>query len=160
MGNLQSNVNSVLGTATKIEKLYKPLGEINKKVNPPTEQEIQQAEEFEAQIEADKAKQMQHLGVVINDPAESGKFMSDWSDHGMHIGGFGEGAISKEDAQKILHELSWGKPNPKLSQSVDFDRAQTAQGIAHYQSKMASANKIAQKKKLMELKERAAGGKR
>ena len=32
MGNLQSSVNAALGTATKIEKLYKPLGQIEKQI--------------------------------------------------------------------------------------------------------------------------------
>lgn len=177
MGKIQNELNQALHSAAVFsagkklvkgqeqqikqqEETKQAIQDLQGKKLEPTEQEIQAAEEFESQIEADKAKQMKHLGVVVNDPEESGKFMSDWSDHGLHIGGFGEGAISREDAQKILHELSWGKPNPSLSQSVDFDRAQTAQGIAHYQSKMASANKIAQKKKLMELKERAAGGKK
>ena len=33
MGNLQSSVNAALGTATKIEKLYKTLGQIEKQIN-------------------------------------------------------------------------------------------------------------------------------
>lgn len=34
MGNLQSNVNAVLGTATKIEKLYKPLKKVVNQLDP------------------------------------------------------------------------------------------------------------------------------
>lgn len=120
MGKLQSSVNQALTSVGAVKKIGEHMKKQDEQIAlqketinklEPTKQEIQAAEEFESQIEADKAKQMKHLGVVVNDPEESGKFMSDWSDHGLHVGGFGQGAISREEAEKILYELSWGKPN-------------------------------------------------
>lgn len=128
MGKLQSSVNQALTSVGAVKKIGEHMKKQDEQIAlqketinklEPTKQEIQAAEEFESQIEADKAKQMKHLGVVVNEPEESGKFMSDWSDHGLHVGGFGKGAISREEAEKLFYELSWGKPNPSPSQGVD-----------------------------------------
>lgn len=45
MGNLQSSVNAALGTATKIEKLYKPLGQIEKQLDQLEPWQQQQVDE-------------------------------------------------------------------------------------------------------------------
>ena len=176
MGTIQNQLNSALGAVARVKvgkgiiQGAKDIKDIKTMTEEKTDEDLEReaaeqslrefAEETELKAEADKEHQMKHLGVVVNDPMESGKYMGDWSEHGYHVGGFGKGAISKEEASKLFTDLSWDKPNPALAQSVNVDRSQLAKNIVAYQKRLASASKIASKKRLMQLKETIAGGKK
>lgn len=142
MGTIQNQLNSALGALTRVKvgkgiiSAAKDVKDIKTMTEEKTDEDLEReaaeqslrefAEETELKAEADKEHQMKYLGVVVNDPYESGSFMGDWSEHGYHVGGFGKGAISEEEASKMFTELGPDlKPkNPKLAQAIDDSRAE------------------------------------